>query len=172
VFVTCARSEGWNLPLIEAMACGTPSLYSNWGGQLEFAEGNGVPVKIDGLRPANVEHKHFPGEYCEPDWEDLGKQMLNVVEKYKNNKLIALQESKQIHKDFNWDKIAKTASNILMEKKTIREDDFYKSGKFYTDVDVLENLGDIKDYQGGTIEVPENFGWPTAIYHEIFNLKD
>ena len=24
VFVTCARSEGWNLPLIEAMACGTP----------------------------------------------------------------------------------------------------------------------------------------------------
>jgi glycosyltransferase involved in cell wall biosynthesis len=29
VFVSCARSEGWNLPLIEAMACGTPSIYSN-----------------------------------------------------------------------------------------------------------------------------------------------
>ena len=39
VFISCARSEGWNLPLIEAMACGTPSIYSNWGGQLEFAEG-------------------------------------------------------------------------------------------------------------------------------------
>ena len=25
VFLSCARSEGWNLPLIEAMACGTPS---------------------------------------------------------------------------------------------------------------------------------------------------
>jgi len=24
VFLSCARSEGWNLPLIEAMACGTP----------------------------------------------------------------------------------------------------------------------------------------------------
>ena len=25
VFLSCARSEGWNLPLIEAMACGTPA---------------------------------------------------------------------------------------------------------------------------------------------------
>ncbi|NBU53566.1 MAG: glycosyltransferase family 1 protein, partial [Alphaproteobacteria bacterium] len=38
-FVSCARAEGWNLPLIEAMACGTPSIYSNCSGQLEFAEG-------------------------------------------------------------------------------------------------------------------------------------
>ena len=25
VFLSCARSEGWNIPLIEAMACGVPS---------------------------------------------------------------------------------------------------------------------------------------------------
>jgi autotransporter strand-loop-strand O-heptosyltransferase len=172
VFVTCARSEGWNLPLIESMACGTPSIYSDWGGQLEFAEGKGIPVKIDGLRPANVEHKNFPGEYCEPDWEDLGEQMLNSVDNYKRHKSFAMVEAAEIHQDFNWNKIAKTASEILMEKKTIREDDFYKSGKFYTDVDVLENLGDIKDYQGGTLEVADKFGWPRAIYHEIFNLMD
>ena len=67
VFVSCARSEGWNLPLIEAMACGTPSIYSDWGGQLEFAGGKGLPVKISHMRPANIEHKNFPGEYCEPD---------------------------------------------------------------------------------------------------------
>ena len=48
VFVSCARSEGWNLPLIEAMACGTPSIYSECSGQLEFAEGKGHPVKISG----------------------------------------------------------------------------------------------------------------------------
>ncbi|NDB30688.1 glycosyltransferase family 1 protein, partial [archaeon] len=46
VFLSCARSEGWNLPLIESMACGTPSIYSNCSGQLEFAEGRGLPVKI------------------------------------------------------------------------------------------------------------------------------
>ena len=48
VFLSCARSEGWNLPLIEAMACGTPSIYSNCSGQTEFASGKGLPVKITG----------------------------------------------------------------------------------------------------------------------------
>ena len=113
VFVSCARSEGWNLPLIEAMACGTPSIYSDWGGQLEFAEGKGVPVKIDYLRPANIEHKDFPGEYCEPDWNNLGEQMLNVFNDYKRFKSFAKEEAKEIHQDFNWDTVAKGASKLL-----------------------------------------------------------
>ena len=100
VFVSCARSEGWNLPLIEAMACGTPSIYSDWSGQLEFAEGKGLPVKIKELKPANVEHKDFTGHYCEPDWDDLSKVMLDAVEEHKNNKIMALVEAKQIHEDF------------------------------------------------------------------------
>ena len=116
VFVSCARSEGWNLPLIEAMACGTPSIYSDWGGQLEFAEGKGVPVKIDYLRPANIEHKDFPGEYCEPDWNNLGEQMLNVFNDYKRFKSFAKVEAKEIHQDFNWDNIAKIACEVLEKK--------------------------------------------------------
>ncbi len=113
VFVSCARSEGWNLPLIEAMACGTPSIYSNWGGQLQFAKGKGLPVKISELRPANIEHKDWPGEYCEPDWEHLKIQMLSAIENYSDKKSIAISESKNIHKDFNWDTVAKGASKIL-----------------------------------------------------------
>ena len=116
VFVSCARSEGWNLPLIEAMACGTPSIYSNWGGQLQFADGKGIPVKIDYLRPANIEHKDFPGEYCEPDWNDLGKQMLNVVDNYMAYKTLSMVESLEIHDEFNWDKVAYNASELLNKK--------------------------------------------------------
>jgi len=116
VFVSCARSEGWNLPLIEAMACGTPSLYSNWGGQLQFANDKGVPVKIANLRPANIEHKDFPGEYCEPDWNDLGEQMLNAFNNYTNYKSLANIEAKEIHKEFNWDKVAQDASELLIKK--------------------------------------------------------
>ena len=113
VFVSCARSEGWNLPLIEAMACGTPSIYSDWGGQLEFAEGKGIPVKIDHLRPANIEHKDFPGEYCEPDWNNLGEQMLNAFGGYKRFKSFAKTEAEEIHRDFNWDTVAKIACKVL-----------------------------------------------------------
>ena len=38
VFLSCSRGEGWNIPLMEAMACGTPAIYSNGFGQLEFAK--------------------------------------------------------------------------------------------------------------------------------------
>ncbi len=117
VFVSCARSEGWNLPLIEAMACGTPSIYSDWGGQLQFAEGKGVPVAIKGMRPANIEHKEWPGEYCEPDWDDLKVKMRNAYDYNTAMWVTAVSDSKEIHKNFNWDKIAKDASEILMRNK-------------------------------------------------------
>jgi FkbM family methyltransferase len=113
VFVSCARSEGWNLPLIEAMSCGTPAIYSNWGGQLQFAKDKGIPVKISHLRPANIEHKEWPGEYCEPDWKDLGEQMLDAVKNYSEYKSKSIKDSKEIHKNFNWDTVAKGASDIL-----------------------------------------------------------
>jgi FkbM family methyltransferase len=60
--------------------------------------------------------------------------------------------------------------------KMVRDNSFYKSEKFYTSLDVntykLENLGDIKDVEGGTIEIADKYGWARAIYHEIFNLYD
>ena len=117
-FVSCARSEGWNLPLIEAMACGTPAIYSDWGGQLEFAEGHGVPVSISHMRPANIEHKDFPGEYCEPDWDDLKWKMRQAYDYHTAMWITARADSKRIHKDFNWDTIAKGACEILKRHDT------------------------------------------------------
>jgi FkbM family methyltransferase len=113
VFLSCARSEGWNLPLIEAMACGTPAIYSNWGGQLEFAEGKGVPVSIAELRPANKEHKDFPGDYCEPDWDDLKWKMRQAYDYNTAMWIKSVSDSKEIHKKFNWEIIAENASKII-----------------------------------------------------------
>lgn len=114
VFVSCSRSEGWNLPLIEAMACGTPSIYSEWGGQLQFAEGKGLPVKIKGFVPANYEHKEWPGEYCEPDWNDLKFKMRQAYEYYTAIWIRTFKgEYKKIHENFNWEHIGKIASDRL-----------------------------------------------------------
>lgn len=117
VFVSCARSEGWNLPLIEAMACGTPAIYSNWGGQLQFAKGKGIPVDITGLRPANIEHKEWPGEYCEPDWDDLRYRMREAYNYHTAMWIKAVQDAKDIHENFNWDTVARGASEILIRNK-------------------------------------------------------
>jgi FkbM family methyltransferase len=113
VFLSCARSEGWNLPLIEAMACGIPSIYSDWGGQLQFAQGKGVPVKISHLRQANICDVLMPGEYCEPDFSDLSVKLMDVYENYEKYRTKALKESDIIHKEFNWESIGEQASQLL-----------------------------------------------------------
>ena len=113
VFVSCARSEGWNLPLIEAMACGTPSIYSDCCAQLEFAKGKGLPVKILREKAANQNDygrytmSDLPGNYYEPDFEDLSKVMRYAFENYEAVKVGAIIDSKEIRKNFSWETIGK-----------------------------------------------------------------
>jgi glycosyltransferase involved in cell wall biosynthesis len=119
VFISCARGEGWNLPLIEAMSCGIPCLYSNWGGQLEFAEGKGIPVEISHETPASVNTDDFtwsqnaPGMYVEPDFNDLSIKMRESYENFEIHKNKALIDSVQIREVFTWENAAQTAKEIL-----------------------------------------------------------
>jgi len=126
VFVSCARSEGWNLPLIEAMACGTPSIYSECSAQMEFAKGKGIPIKIVGEKAANTNDygryrmSDLPGNYYEPDFNDLGKKMWDVVTNYQMYKQRALEESEIIRKEFSWERVAEIGIETLndfMERK-------------------------------------------------------
>lgn len=124
VFVSCARAEGWNLPLIEAMSCGTPSIYSDCSGQLEFAQGKGIPVKISHELPVSAStYNHFNdnvGNYYEPDFNDLGEKMFSVYSDYEKYKTLALVESEQIRKEFNWERIAEIGLetiNDFLERK-------------------------------------------------------
>jgi autotransporter strand-loop-strand O-heptosyltransferase len=160
VFLSCARSEGWNLPLIEAMACGTPSIYSNCSGQLEYAQGKGLPVKILGEKPAtdnyysnfgiNLEDKFISGNYYEPDFEDLARVMRDAYENYTSHKEKAYKEAKLIHNDFNWDKIAEIGKNTLQEfMDNYKElEDTNTINVSYIDKPKVEILGEVyKEYE-------------------------
>jgi len=119
VFVSCARSEGWNLPLIEAMACGIPSIYSNCSGQLEFAEDKGIPVKIIGEKPASdSSYNHFNesvGNYYEPDFGDLSQKMRDVFLNYNIYKEKAINESEEIRSNFSWERVAEIGKSTIDE---------------------------------------------------------
>lgn len=120
VFVSCARSEGWNLPLIESMACGTVSIYSNCSGQLEFAENKGLPVNILCEKPSSdgSGYNHFNesvGNYYEPDFNHLSEQMRFAYENWSSLKQQALEDSEDIRKNFSWEKIGLIGYEKVMD---------------------------------------------------------
>jgi len=136
VFLSCARSEGWNLPLIEAMACGTPSIYSNWGGQLEFAKNKGLPVKIIGEKEVNSgDDFSFNtaniGKYCEPDFNDLSIVMRDAYKNFWKYKLRAIKEADTIKEKFNWKIIASDTKKIL-ENFLEKQNNYNKNVSFIT----------------------------------------
>jgi autotransporter strand-loop-strand O-heptosyltransferase len=133
VFVSCSRSEGWNLPLIEAMACGTPSIYSNCCAQLEFAEGKGFPVNIIGEKAANSNDygsytmSDLPGNYYEPDFSHLSQIMREVYENYDQCKEQSLRESEGIRRDFSWKKIGEIGYQAIVDFHNKIDYENYKS---------------------------------------------
>jgi len=153
VFVSCARAEGWNLPLIEAMACGTPSIYSDCSGQLEFAKGRGIPVRISHELPVSAStYNHFNenvGNYYEPDFNHLSEMMEMSYEKYDTLKKLALVDSRTIREEFSWERVAEIGLetiNDFLERKPWLNKPFKKNEIIltYHDGPRVEVLGDEK----------------------------
>ncbi len=111
VFLSCARGEGWNLPLIEAISCGIITICSNWGAQLDFAKGISHTINIKGENLAS-DAKDI-GNYCEPDFDDLKRVMLDVYENYEKYNTDAILKSEYIRNKFTWKNAAKKAYNEL-----------------------------------------------------------
>jgi len=99
----------------EAMACGTPSIYSDWGAQLEFAIDKGHPVKVLG-------EKKIPngiGNYIEPDFNNLSTVMRDVYTNYWAYKEKALKDSEIIRTKFSWKNSANKAMEIIKNIKGV-----------------------------------------------------
>ena len=120
--ITCARSEGWNIPLCEAIAAGIPVTYSDWGAPLEFCGGLASPVKIvgevptsDGMGQTFFNGYDVPGNYCLPDFEDLRLVLRDIYSNYQAKKQQALIDSKVLRDGFNWTRIGEIGAKALDE---------------------------------------------------------
>jgi len=124
VFLSCSRAEGWNLPLIEAIACGTVSICSNYGAQLDFADNIANKVNIkDFIEPTDFflnDTGKIPGIWAEPDFDHLEYVMRDVYENYSNLKSKAIEGSKQVRKKFTWENAANIAYKHLEELPSIK----------------------------------------------------
>lgn len=117
--LSCSRAEGWNLPLMEAIACGTITIASNWGGHLQFAKGISNMVNVpQELPPKDVfmlGDDHDFGVWGEPDYDHLSDVMIDVYNNFDKCKSHALKMSEPVREEYTWDNAAKLAEGYIKE---------------------------------------------------------
>jgi glycosyltransferase involved in cell wall biosynthesis len=117
-FVCPTRGEGWNLPLIEAMACGLPSITTNWSGQTEFIDEKYSYLLNDfKISPANNSIGQFFlqfGNWADPSVKELREKMRYVFDNQDEARKKGELAEKEMQK-WTWDEAAKKSLIALKE---------------------------------------------------------
>lgn len=123
-FVLPSRGEGFGLPLIEAMACGIPTVGPSWGGNTDFmnnsnsflVEGKLVPIN-------NGDFLKLQPQYGGQNWFDIDEDQLSKTMRWiYDNKDKAAEvgnkSSKDVLENWTWDH---TAARLHSALKSIEE---------------------------------------------------
>lgn len=114
-----SKGEGFNLPALEAAACGLPVIATNWSAHTEFLENKFVPVSYNlrELHPSRVDNNIFMAgsKWAEPIETDA-KSKLRLV---KNNISLCQEKAKALQKNivekYNFNNVAQLYDNLLLK---------------------------------------------------------
>jgi glycosyltransferase involved in cell wall biosynthesis len=107
-FVSVSRGEGWNMPLMEAMACGLPAIATDWGAHQEFVhDGVAYPLRVRKLVPAMAKCPYYAGfSWADPDPEHLRFLLRHVYEHRDEARARGQAAARQMAAHWTWEAAA------------------------------------------------------------------
>jgi glycosyltransferase involved in cell wall biosynthesis len=110
-YVSPYRAEGFNMPVLEAAACGVPVICTAGGSTDDFVtddfalkiQSRVIPVKVDSMI----------GDQLAPDIDHLVAQMLAVMDREDWRRRAACAGPAHVHANYTWDKIAERLLSVI-----------------------------------------------------------
>ncbi len=114
-FVLPSSGEGWGLPYAEAMACGLPTIGTNWSANTDFmTSDNSYLIRVEKLVPAIARCPLYAGfNWALPDVKHLRQLMRQVYEDQAEAKRIGAKASEHILREYSLVKVAEIAKKHL-----------------------------------------------------------
>lgn len=121
------RAEGWNLPLIEMMACGKPCIATNYSAPTEYINDTNCYLLSPGKLIPAIDPRFgldgTQGRWADPSKEELKALMRRAFSQPDEVRQLGQEAAEQM-KQWTWDNAARIASsyiNELEEKYNLRQ---------------------------------------------------
>ena len=122
-FVAPSLAEGWNLPLLEAMACGKFNIATNYSAHTQFCnDESSILIEPTGLVDARDDmwfkegNETNNGQWCSYSEDDLISSMQLIYKKYKDG-IVLNEDAAENAKRFTWTKSAEKMRSIIQDSQ-------------------------------------------------------